>query len=180
MRRSVPDAPVAASALLAATLAMAMLDYAYGSVIWPHSLAEGGKRASGPVVVAAIEVARIFATAAILWLGVRWAFRFPVSGAEAIWMTLPYAVALFVFELLQLATVIVAVITGVQLYGPFFMIGYVGTLLVLIASAKVLIHDRGDWLTALPLGMAAAIGGYYVPPIVLPVAALYLIARRFT
>ncbi|MGB3407849.1 MAG: hypothetical protein WBA67_10180 [Jannaschia sp.] len=179
MRDAVPGTPVAASALLAATLVTVLLDFLYGPWAYPHSVIEGGKRADGALIGAAVDVARIYASAAIVWLGCRWLLKLDISGTLAMWMTVPFTIALLLFEVAQFAIVLLFRLTGLDLYGPTFLIGYCGALLVLIASVRVL-NEKGDWLSALPVGFAAAVLGHYLPPIVLPVAAGYLIVRRST
>ncbi|MEO0859975.1 MAG: hypothetical protein AAFY65_05130 [Pseudomonadota bacterium] len=90
-------------------------------------------------------------------------------------MAVPYALALIVLELIQVLAFLLHQV-GLKVYGPFFMIGYVGTLLILVASVKA-IRPRADWLSCLPLAFVAFAGGTYFPPFVLPLAAIYLLVR---
>ena len=80
--------------VLVATLVMVVIDLTYGPFAFPQTLEPGGKRDLHPFTLAAVEVTRILGFAAVIWIGVRYVLRAPVSLAEAIWMTLPYAVAL--------------------------------------------------------------------------------------
>jgi hypothetical protein len=176
MRAATPSAPVAAAALLAATLVWTILDFLYAPMAFPHSFQPGGKREHGAAAFAAIAVARVYAFAAIVWMGARFLLRQPTTPAAAIWMTVPYALALIVAELLEMSAFVLALTVGVNVYMPFFFIGWCGALLVLIASVRALC-PRSDWLAALPVGFAAVTVGHYFAPLVLLVA-LFLLPWR--
>ncbi|KIT17889.1 hypothetical protein [Jannaschia aquimarina] len=176
MHAETPRAVHAAMALVVAALIHVVLDYGFGPWAFPHTVEPGGKRADGPAIGAAVAVARIFSAAAILWMAGRLIYRLDISGAAAMWMTVPYGLAEIGLDLVELTVVIVYRLTSLDMYGSFFMMGYVAGILVMVVSVRVL-YRFDDWLSALPVGMGAAILSYFLPPLVLPAAGVYLLWR---
>lgn len=174
----VPSFPQAAMALLAATLVMVVIDYIWGPRAFPHTLEPGGKRDGGIFDTAALEVTRIYGCAAMIYVGARLLGN-PVPMRLAFWMTLPYALALVAFEGVQMGTWIFALATGIDLYGQFYMMGFLGSVLVLVVSLRGLLPER-DWLGVLPLAVAVYVGGTFLAPIVLIGAGLYWLVVRKT
>ncbi len=177
MRHAAPHWSVAVHALIAATLVLVVIDMAYGPLAFPHSVEPGGKRAFGAFTVAFVELARIFAIAAMIWMGARLVLRSRATAAEALWLTLPYAIALIGFELAQLASWLLALGTGINYYGQVFLIGFCATLLILVLAVRTLAPDR-DWLACLPVAILAFFAGYFLAPAVLIVATWRLIRDR--
>ncbi|MEM8822794.1 MAG: hypothetical protein AAGF30_04210 [Pseudomonadota bacterium] len=177
MQANTPSTPVAASCLLLATLVLVLIDMIYGPLAFPQSLQPGGKRDMGAVVVAAVELSRIFAVAASLWIGGKHIMGQPITGATALWMTLPYAISLIGLELVQAASWLLFVLTSINVYGPMFTIGFGGTLLVLVISVRAIAPEK-DWLACLPLAAIAFVAGHYLAPAVLVFAASMLILEK--
>lgn len=174
MRANTPAAKTSAFALIACMLVMVVIDMTYGPLAWPHSLEPGGKRDTTVFTIAGVETVRIFAVASLVWIGTRFGLRSDATGAEALWMTVPYAIALVLFEVLQMSTWLLLLATGMNIYGPMFLIGFGGISLVLILSVRTLAPDR-DWLTCLPIAAVAFFAGTFLAPLVLLVAAGFLI-----
>jgi len=177
MREATPRAGTALMALVAATLVMVVIDLSYGPLAFPHTLEPGGKRSFPYMTLAVIDVVRALGIAATLWLGSRMVLRTRTTVAEAIWMAVPFAVALILFELLQVACWLLLLAARLNIYGPMVVIGFGAAFLVLVVSVRALSPDR-DWLSVLPVAVAAFVLGYYFPYFVLPVAGLYLLTLR--
>lgn len=173
MRAETPRLRVTSMALVACMLCMVVLDFIWGPLAFPHSLEPGGKRAMPVFGVATVEVVRIFGVAAVVWLGMRLALNRTVRFSEACWMTVPYALALVGFEVIQASTWLLYRLSTLDLYGPMFAIGFGAAILVLTVSVRSLAPER-DWLTCLPLVAAAFfIGTFYpVPALVLTAGLL--------
>lgn len=177
MRSVTPDLQPAIMALSAATLVMVIIDLTYGPLAFPHSVLPGGKRDFAVATIALVELARAFATAAVILIGARVFLDEPVPVAEAIWMTVPFALALVGFELLQMGSWLLFRATGLNLYGSVFLLGFLATILVLVASVRVLALGK-DWLTVLPVAVLAWALGYFLAPAVLIGSAIYLIVSK--
>lgn len=175
MRAATPTLQAACIALTAASLVMVIIDLIYGPIAWPQSIAPGGKRAGPWLGIGAVEVLRAFGIAAVVLIGLRHGLKVAISAAEAVWMTVPYAIALVLFELAQMAAVMVRVF-DVNPYGWVFLFGFTGCVLVLVISVRALAPER-DWLAVLPLVALAYYAGTFLTPIVLLAAAVYLVAR---
>jgi hypothetical protein len=176
MREDVPSFPVAASALFAAALTFAIFNFLLGLWAFPHTFQEGGKREHGPVIFAMVEVVRIFGVSAGLWFGISAVLKEVVSGAEVMWLTLPYALASIVVTFIELGAVALFRVTSLDFYSPAFFIGFCGSLLVLLLGIRALLPKR-DWLGCLPLGAVAWYTGVFLPFLVLPVAGIYAVMR---
>ncbi len=163
MRATTPSVSIAAMALVAATLLMTIVDYTYGPLAFPHTLQ--GKRQFGALFGAMRDVITVFAMAGAGLLLGRWFARSQATAVEAIWLMVAYALALLLFELVQMGTWVFALATGIDTYGPFFFIGFSATLLVLVVVVRVL-HRLDDWLTALLIAGGAFVVAYFVGPIV--------------
>lgn len=168
MRAATPAFSTALTALVAATLVMVVIDLAYGPLAFPHTLLPGGKRSLPTFSIAAIELTRALGYASVVLLGVR-LLRGTVTIAEAVWMTVAYAVALVLFEALQMASWLLFVATGLNLYGPAFLVGFGATILVLVAAIRALVPER-DWLTCLLVAISAFVLGQFVPYLLIPLA----------
>ncbi|MFO6463161.1 hypothetical protein ACK8OR_02115 [Jannaschia sp. KMU-145] len=176
MRDIAPAASVAVMALVAAGLIHVVLDHLAGAWAFPHSFEPGGKRAGGPVVGTLVVLSRLFGTAAGLWLVAR-VLGQPVRWALAMWMVVPFALAEIGLDLLELSTAAIHELTTLNLYGGLFLIGFTGTLLVLIASVKAALPGR-DWLGALGASVVIWGGGTYIPFLVLPIAGILHLTER--
>lgn len=177
MRAVTPGLQAAILALSAATIIMVLIDLAYGPHAFPHSVQPGGKRDFAVYTLTYVELARAFAIASILLIGSRHIYKSYLSVAEAIWMTVPFAVALVGFELIQMGTWLFAIFSGIDLYGQFFIMGFLGAILVLVVSVRALASDK-DWLAVLPLAAGSFLVAYYFAPFVLMVTAIYLIFHK--
>ena len=164
-------------ALTATTLIMVVIDLAYGPYAYPHSVLPGGKRDFPVHTLAYVELARAFAMASILLVGARHLLKSYISVAVAIWMTVPFALALVGFELVQMGSWLFAVFTGINLYGQFFIMGFLGAILVLVLSVRSLALGK-DWLAVLPVAAGAFFLGYYFAPFVLVATACYLLLHK--
>lgn len=172
MRAATPSLRVGLMALAACTLCMVVIDLTYGPLAFPQSMQPGGKRAIPVFGVAAVELVRGLGVAATLWLCLRLLLKQRPTMAEAIWLTVPYALALVGFELVQASAWVLLLATGLNLYGPMFVIGFGATILVLTVSVRALAPDR-DWLACLPSAAAAFFIGTFFPYLALMgVAAL--------
>ena len=174
MRRTTPPLRVALMALLACTLVMVVIDLTYGPLAFPHTLEPGGKRAIPAPAIAGVEFIRCLGVAATIWLCLRLLLLESVRLTEALWLTVPFALALVAFELLQAATWVFFLVSGLNIYGPMVLIGFGGTLLVLVVSVRAL-APRRDWLACLPVAAGAYWLGTFMPYLVLPVAAMVLL-----
>ncbi|MGB3689525.1 MAG: hypothetical protein WBA02_09505 [Jannaschia helgolandensis] len=163
MRATTPPVRIAAMALVGTTLLMTIVDYTYGPLAFPHT--PQGKRQFGALFGAMRDVITVFAMAGAGLLLGRWFARSRATAAEAIWLMVAYALALLLFELVQMGTWVFALATGIDTYGPFFFIGFSATLLVLVVVVRVL-HRLDDWLTALLIAGGAFLVAYFVGPIV--------------
>lgn len=177
MRPATPPLNAALIALVAATLCMVVIDLVYGPLAFPESLEPGGKRSIHAFSIAAVEIIRIFGVAAMLWLGLRMFLGVHVRLTEALWLTVPYALALVGLELLQAGTWVLLLATGLNVYGPMFAIGFGGTLLVLTVSVRALAPER-DWLACLPIAAIAFLFGTFVPNVALIGVAVVLVLDR--
>lgn len=178
MRQLTPKLQTACLALIAASLVMVVIDLSYGPFAWPQSVEPGGKRSRPWLLIALVEILRAFGVASILLIGVRHLLRVPITVSDAVWMTVPYAIALVLFELAQMAAVLVRVF-GVNPYGWTFMFGFTGCILVLVISVRALAPAR-DWLSTLPVVGVAYWAGTFYTPIVLVITAIYLFVRRLS
>ncbi|MGI3183954.1 hypothetical protein [Nioella aestuarii] len=176
MRETAPGVQAGVLALCAATFVMVVIDFAYGPYAFPHTLEPGGKRDATVYFVAFVETARIFGVASIILIGTRHFLRAQVTVAEVLWMTVPYGLALIAFELVQLLAWLIVLGAGLNFYGQFFLLGFLGSCLILVASIRTLTPDR-DWLAVLPLAAAAFVFGTFFAPIVLLGTAVYLAVR---
>lgn len=177
MRAATPSLQACILALVACTLTMVVIDLAYGPYAFRHTVEPGGKRDISAFLYAAIEVARVFGVAAVIFLGARLMFSAPIRVTEALWMSVPFAMALVAFELIQMSTWVLLLATGMNIYGPMFIIGAIGVILVLILSVRTLVPDR-DWLACLPIGVGAWFLGTILAPFVLIGTAFYLMLYR--
>lgn len=177
MRATAPSVLACTYVLLAATLVMVVVDFAYAPYAFPQSMLTDGSREFGIFAVAAVEIMRVFSVSAIILIGVRYGLKEHVSVADALWMTAPFAVALVVFELLQCASFLIALSTGLNLYALTAMVGFGGVMLVLAVSIRALAPDQ-DWLSALLIAICALVVGFYAAPLVLMGMAIYLMVRE--
>jgi len=177
MRAATPGIRIGLMALVACTLSMVVIDLVYGPIAFPHTLLPGGKRAIPPFSIALVELVRSFGVVATLWLGLRLFLDERVSLAEAVWLSVPYALALVGFELWQAGSWFLGVATGLSLYGQLFLIGFGATLLVLTVSVRALAPQR-DWLACLPVALGAFFLGTFYPYVGLIAAAGFLVLDR--
>lgn len=176
MRETAPGAQAGVLALCAATFVMVVIDFAYGPYAFPHTLEPGGKRDATVYFVAFVETARIFGVASVILIGTRHILQARVTVAEVFWMTVPYGLALIGFELVQLGAWLFFMGTGFDFYGEFFVMGFLGVCLILVASVRTLAPNR-DWLAVLPLSAAAFALGTFFAPVILMGTAVYLTVR---
>lgn len=177
MRAATPSLRIGLMALAACTLSMVVIDLVYGPIAFPHTLLPGGKRAIPSFAIAVVELVRILGVAATLWLGLRLVLGERASLTEAVWLTVPYALALVGFELLQAGSWFLGIATGLSLYGQMFLIGFGATILVLTVAVRALAPGR-DWLACLPLALGAFFVGTFYPYVVLVAAAVFLVIDR--
>ncbi|MEM6608768.1 MAG: hypothetical protein AAF689_09315 [Pseudomonadota bacterium] len=176
MRANTPKLEAGILALVACSFLLVVIDLAYGPHAYPHSVEPGGKRDRSVMAITMVETLRAFGVASIVLLGSRHMLGGKVAVAEALWMTVPYALALIGFELLQMATWAFFLFSGLNFYGAFFIMGFVAAMLVLAISVRSLVPDC-DWLSVLPV-VALAFGlGTFFTPVVLVSTALYLLVR---
>lgn len=177
MRPVAPPFRVGIMALVACTLCMVVIDLIYGPFAYPNSLEPGGKRALPAFSIATVEIIRIFGVAATLWIGHRLLLGGGVRSAEVVWLTVPYAIALIGFELVQVGSWVLYLATGVNIYGPMVVIGFGAAFLVLTVSVRALAPDR-DWLACLPIAVAAFAVGTFYPYVALMAAACFFLFDR--
>ena len=167
----------AAMTLLAIGIVAMSIDYVVGGLTWPASLQPGGKRSWGPILTVGIEIVRFYGIAAALWLGANLVYRVPTRWGQALWLTVPYALARLGLELVEIGVIGFHALTGINTYAGMFFIGFCAMLLILVVCARGLLPGR-DWLSSLPLAAVAFGLGSYVPFLVLPAAGLYGWQRR--
>jgi hypothetical protein len=177
MRQATPPLRASVMALVACMLCMVVIDFIWGPLAVPQSLEPGGKRSGSVFGVAAVEIVRIFGVAAVVWLGMRLWLGKGIGPAEACWMTVPYALALVGFEILQASAWLLFVATQLNLYGQTVVIGFGAAMLVMTVSVRALAPDR-DWLSCLPVVICAVIFGTFFPLFALGVAACLLVLDR--
>ena len=176
MRAATPALSAALGALVAATLVTVVIDLVYGPLAFPHSVEPGGKRSLPVFTIAGIELTRALGYAGVVWLAAR-VVGARVRLAEAIWMTAAYAVALILFELLQMGSWLLLLATGLNLYGQVVLIGFGATILGLVVAIQALLPAQ-DWLSCLVVAAATFVLGYYVPYFVILVAGLFVVIDR--
>lgn len=177
-RDSVPTVPIAVMALLAALLVHVVVDYIYGAYTWPHTFLEGGKRSNGPVLGTLVPALRLIAMAVALWIGIQLFYKEEIPAALAIWMIVPSALAEIGLDMVEILTVVFFVLTDVDLYGEMFYIGFIGQVLVLVLSVKVLLPAR-DWLSSLPLAVFTFLGKFvFFTPLMLLFLPCFILWKK--
>lgn len=176
MRAATPGVHAALLAIISSILMMAVLDLTYGPLAFPQSVAPGGKRDAAVFALAFMEIARAFAVASLVLIGVRHILKSDITVAEALWMTVPFTLALLGLEVLQASTWLIFLATGLDVYGPMLTMGFIGVTLILAASIRTLAPER-DWLSCLPVCLGAFVIGFSAAPLVLAGTAVYLLIR---
>jgi hypothetical protein len=176
MRASTPTLWTALCALTAATLVLVVIDLIYGPLAFPHSVEPGGKRSLPVFSIAGIELTRAMGYAATVWLVAR-ILGARIRLAEAMWMTVAYAIALILFELLQMGSWLLLLATGLNLYGQAVIIGFGATLLVLVVAVRALLPQH-DWLSCLFVAVAVFALGYFLPFFVIIVSGVFAVFER--
>ena len=182
LREVAPPFLLGLAALTACTLAMVVARLGPGVFLPTDLPPPGGAEAAPPFAEAMRALLSMLGVAAALWMAVRLHGGARIRPTEAVWMTIPYALALVALESCRAAYAVLAAAAG----GPLPLLAIPGmtgliALVILVLAATVHALSPGiGWLRALGAGALAFSVGHFHPWLVLAGAGtvLFLDARR--